>query len=84
MSSTLFRIVEHTSPCQHIREYPNGLKRGKAPTMQIAVKQYIPLNDLEPDEHAITIIAAHALGFPKVERPMYTILVEHSCRVSTL
>ncbi|MCJ1433529.1 hypothetical protein MMC27_002892 [Xylographa pallens] len=47
--------------------------------MQIAIKQYIPLNEQEPDEHAITIIAAHALGFPKeVYEPLWDELLQRS------
>lgn len=66
MSSSIFRITEHTSPCQHIREYPRGTKRRQEVVLEIAIKQYTPLNASETDPESITIIAAPANGFPKV------------------
>ncbi len=66
MSSSYFKIVEHTVPCQHIREYPNALKHRQEDVSSLAIKQYIPLDNLEPEAGAVTIIAGHANGFPKV------------------
>lgn len=36
--------------------------------MHLAVKQYIPLDNPNPQPGDVTIIAAHANGFPKVRR----------------
>jgi hypothetical protein len=66
MSSHLFRIEEHFVPCQHIREYPHATAGEQEDGLHLAVKQYIPLNNLEPRSGDVTIIGAHANGFPKV------------------
>ncbi|KAJ5815016.1 hypothetical protein N7474_006793 [Penicillium riverlandense] len=59
-----FRIVEHVVPCQHIREYP-AATAGVDDTLHLAVKQYIPLDNPNPQPGDVTILAAHANGFPK-------------------
>lgn len=63
-----FTITEHISPCSYIRQYPHGAKNDDA-VLQLAVKEYRPKNDYAPDEDAVTIIAAHGIGFPKVLLP---------------
>lgn len=65
-SSGPFRIVEHTIPCQHIREYPHATADNQEDTLHLAVKQYIPLDNPDPKPGDVTIIGAHANGFPKV------------------
>ncbi|PSN68712.1 alpha/beta-hydrolase [Corynespora cassiicola Philippines] len=64
MSSQHFFVTEHTSPCQHIREYPHGVLRENE-TLELAVKEYRPRNGPSEDEDAVTIIAGHGNGFPK-------------------
>ncbi|KAB8231624.1 hypothetical protein ETB97_012210 [Aspergillus alliaceus] len=64
MTASQFRIKEHTIPCDSIREYHHAVK-GVGPELQLAVKQYIPLNNLDPSPDDITIIAGHANGIPK-------------------
>jgi hypothetical protein len=64
--SANFQIIEHTVPCQHIREYPNGTKSRQEAVLQLAIKQYVPLRRSKPREDAVTIITGHANGFPKV------------------
>jgi len=66
MSALLFNVVEHTTPCQHIREYPRGTRLRQEDVLHLAIKQYTPLNNLQPKEGDITIIVTHANGFPKV------------------
>ncbi|CAG8961238.1 hypothetical protein HYFRA_00013294 [Hymenoscyphus fraxineus] len=39
--------------------------RPGAASLSLCVKEYIPLNNIEAEEGSITIIAAHANGFPK-------------------
>ena len=63
-----FRIVEHVVPCQYIREYPAATANEQEDTLHLAVKQYIPLDNPNPQRGDVTIIAAHANGFPKVRR----------------
>lgn len=65
MSSSPFRIVEHVVPSQHIREYPGATANGQE-TLNLAVKQYIPLDNPNPQPGDVTILGAHANGFPKV------------------
>jgi hypothetical protein len=66
MSAYLFRVKDHIVPSQHIREYPRATAGEQEDVLHLAVKQYIPLENLEPNPGDVTIIAAHANGFPKV------------------
>lgn len=61
-----FRVVEHVVPSQHIREYPGATADDQEQALQLAVKQYIPLDNENPQPGDVTILAAHANGFPKV------------------
>jgi hypothetical protein len=65
-SSGPFRIVEHVVPCQHIREYPGATANEQEDILNLAVRQYIPLDNPSPQPGDVTILAAHANGFPKV------------------
>ncbi|KAL4936652.1 hypothetical protein BDV06DRAFT_216513 [Aspergillus oleicola] len=65
MPASPFRIVEHTVPCQHIREYPGATANEQEDVLNLAVKQYIPLDNPQPQLGDVTILAAHANGFPK-------------------
>jgi hypothetical protein len=69
MSALLFHVNEHIIPCQHIREYARATAVEQEDVLQLAVKQYIPLDNLDPKPGDITIIGAHANGFPKVLLP---------------
>ncbi|KAJ5983802.1 hypothetical protein N7481_005901 [Penicillium waksmanii] len=60
-----FRIVEHVVPGQHIREYPAATANSQEEPLNLAVKQYIPLDNPNPQPGDVTILAAHANGFPK-------------------
>ncbi|AEO60052.1 hypothetical protein MYCTH_2308872 [Thermothelomyces thermophilus ATCC 42464] len=60
-----FRVVEHTVSCSHSREYVGATANGDADRPQLAVKQYIPLDNPNPQPGDVTIIAAHANAFPK-------------------
>ncbi|KAK4139306.1 peroxisomal membrane protein LPX1 [Dichotomopilus funicola] len=60
-----FRVVEHTIPCSHSREYLAATRHGDADRPKLAVKQYIPLSNPNPQPGDVTIIGAHANGFPK-------------------
>jgi hypothetical protein len=66
MSISTFRIQEHTLPCAYIREYPFATADSQEDTLHLAIKQYTPLDNLSPQKGDVTIIAAHANGFPKV------------------
>lgn len=66
MSSGPFRVVEHVVPGEHIREYPAATANEQEEPLYLAVKQYIPLDNPNPHPGDITVIGAHANGFPKV------------------
>lgn len=66
MSSATFIIKEHVIPCQHIREYARATAFAQEEVLKLAVKQYIPKDNPKPQPGDVTIIAAHANGFPKV------------------
>jgi len=66
MSSTLFSVQEHLVPCQHIREYPRATADKQEDVLYLSVKQYRPLDNLSSKPGDVTIIGAHANGFPKV------------------
>lgn len=61
-----FRVVEHVVPTQHTRQWPRGTEVGHENDLKLAVKQYIPKDNDDPQPGDITLIAAHANGFPKV------------------
>ena len=65
MSPSVFRVQEHTIPCQYIREYPGATLDNQEDDLLLHVKQYIPLDQSNSQASAITIIGAHANGFPK-------------------
>ncbi|KAI9827563.1 MAG: hypothetical protein M1832_004913 [Thelocarpon impressellum] len=65
MSSSLFLSQEHTIPGQHIREYPQATANAQEDVLYLRIKQYRPLDNLEARRGDVTIIAAHANGFPK-------------------
>jgi hypothetical protein len=62
-----FRIVDHVVECQHIREYPAATADEQEDELHLVVKQYIPLDNPIPQPGDVTILAAHANGFPKVQ-----------------
>ena len=61
-----FRVVEHIVPAQHIREYPRATANEQEDVLHLAVKQYIPHDNPNPQDGDVTILGAHANGFPKV------------------
>ncbi|KAH7085746.1 Alpha/beta hydrolase family-domain-containing protein [Paraphoma chrysanthemicola] len=64
MSSQYYRIDEHKLEGSHIRGFPRATATTQEDILYLAVKQYTPLN-YTPKPGDITIIAAHANGFPK-------------------
>jgi hypothetical protein len=66
MSAHLFLVEDHVVPCQHIREYPRATAGEQEAVLHLAAKQYIPLDNLQPKPGDVTVIGAHANGFPKV------------------
>lgn len=65
-TSSPWRVVQHTVSCAHTREYVGATLHGDADKPKLSVKQYIPLDNTDPKPGDVTIIGAHANGFPKV------------------
>lgn len=60
-----FKVIDHVLPGQHIREYPHSIKGRQETPLQLAVKQYVPVDaDTIPD-NAVTIIGVPGNGSPK-------------------
>ncbi|KAL8826398.1 MAG: hypothetical protein Q9191_003825 [Dirinaria sp. TL-2023a] len=79
MSSQFFRIKEHVLPCQYIREYPGATLDNQEEMLQLHIKQYVPCDEESIGVNAITIIAAHANGFPKeLYEPLWDELYQRS------
>lgn len=60
-----FHIKEHTLECQHVREYPRATANSQDDELYLAIKQYTPKDNPNPQPGDVTIIATHANGFPK-------------------
>lgn len=76
--SSSFKVVEHHTPCQSIREYPQATSTYQEEVLHLSAKQYIPLNRI-PQEGDVTILAAHASAFPKeLYEPLWEDLLKQS------
>lgn len=60
-----FRILEHQVESSYIREWPHALANNQEERLYLSVKQYIPKDNPNPRPGDVTIIGAHANGFPK-------------------
>ncbi|KAK5626249.1 hypothetical protein RRF57_001964 [Xylaria bambusicola] len=65
MASFPFHIKEHVVPGQHVREWARATSRSQDDVINLHVKQYIPKDNPSPQPGDVTIIGAHANGFPK-------------------
>jgi len=63
-------VTEHTSPCQHVREYFHATATGDDHVpLHLHIKRYTPSDDGQPagaPRKGMTIIAAAANAVPKV------------------
>ncbi|KAH0154721.1 putative toxin biosynthesis protein, partial [Aureobasidium melanogenum] len=76
--SSSFKIIEHHTPCQTIREYPQATSTYQEEKLYLSAKQYIPLNRT-PQKGYVTILAAHASAFPKeLYEPLWEDLLKQS------
>ena len=71
--SSAFEIKEHVIDAQHIREYPRATADSQEEVLKLAVKQYTPKNNPNPQPGDLTLIATHANGFVKVRSSMQLI-----------
>ncbi|KAH8165148.1 hypothetical protein CIB48_g3080 [Xylaria polymorpha] len=65
MSSFPFHIKEHVVPGQHVREWARATANSQEDVLNLHVKQYTPKDNPSPQPGDVTILAAHANGFPK-------------------
>lgn len=72
MSTTNFNVKEHIVEAQHIREYARATSFSEEEILKLAVKQYTPLDNPNPQPGDVTIIGAHANGFPKASTSSYS------------
>ena len=61
-----FIVKEHVVEAQHIREFPRATANSQEEVLYLAVKQYTPKNNPDPQPGDVTILGAHANGFAKV------------------
>ncbi|KAE8152093.1 toxin biosynthesis protein [Aspergillus avenaceus] len=59
-----FIVKEYLIDAQYIREYPRATSTQDAP-LKLAVKQYTPVDNQDPQPGDVTLIGAHGAGFPK-------------------
>ncbi|KAI1777059.1 putative toxin biosynthesis protein [Hypoxylon cercidicola] len=60
-----FHVKEHVVPSQHVREWPRATAASQEDVLYLSVKQYVPVDNPAPRPGDVTILAAHANGFPK-------------------
>ncbi|KAI1504660.1 putative toxin biosynthesis protein [Biscogniauxia marginata] len=60
-----FHVRKHTIPAQHVREFARATARSQEDVLRIHVKQYVPVDNPTPAPGDVTLIGAHANGFPK-------------------
>ncbi|KJZ78465.1 hypothetical protein HIM_01856 [Hirsutella minnesotensis 3608] len=63
--STIFNVTEHVVGASHIREYPRATADSQDQELRLHVKQYVPKDNPHPRKGDLTVIGAHANGFPK-------------------
>ncbi|CAL3968776.1 unnamed protein product [Diplocarpon coronariae] len=79
MASSVFQVKEHVLECQHIREYARATSESQEAVLKLAIKQYTPLDNPSPRDGDVTIIGAHANGFPKeLYEPLWEDLLARS------
>lgn len=68
MSTANFTVTQHTSPCSYIRQFHHGAKHDDA-VLHLALKEYRPRKAVNTTTESVTLILAHANGFPTVRDP---------------
>lgn len=78
-----FQISEHVINAQHVRESVRATATSDA-KLKLCIKQYTPLDNLDPQPGDVTIIGAHGTGFPKVNRSPVREIISLTTRVGTI
>ncbi|KAI6844671.1 toxin biosynthesis protein-like protein [Hortaea werneckii] len=74
-----FQVKTHRFPGQHIRQYPGATRHSEEDIVKLEAKQYIPLSNPHPKPGDITILATHAVSFPKeLYEPLWDDLLSHT------
>lgn len=66
MAAALFNVKEHIIDASHIREFAYATANSQDAALKLHVKQYTPKDNPSPQRGDVTLIGAHANGFPKV------------------
>ncbi|KAB8211982.1 alpha/beta-hydrolase [Aspergillus parasiticus] len=75
-----FQITEHVIDGQHIREYPRATATPDI-LLKLCIKEYKPLNNLDPQPGDVTIVAIHGTGYPKeLYEPLWEDLLAHTAQ----
>jgi hypothetical protein len=61
-----FTVTEHVVPASHIREYAGATSTTQNEVLYLHLKQYTPSDGSGTVDGAVTLIATHGVGFPKV------------------
>jgi hypothetical protein len=77
MATAQFSVQEHTLPASYIREYARSTADDQEVDLKLAIKQYTPLISAQPNSQGVTIIGAHANGFPKARNLLPPVLAQH-------
>lgn len=64
--TTLFNVKEHIIDASHIREFSRATSNSQDDALKLHIKQYTPKDNTAPRKGDVTLIGAHANGFPKV------------------
>lgn len=76
-----FDLIEHFVPCSYVRDFPGAVVGDDSDHLRLAVKQYIPRDNPIPQLGDVTIIGAHANGFPKeLYEPLFEDLISQSSK----
>lgn len=65
MSASNFTVRTHRVQGQHIREYAAATRYNEEDVLYLEAKQYIPKSNPDPKPGDVTILATHAMSFPK-------------------
>ncbi|KID92926.1 hypothetical protein MGU_00515 [Metarhizium guizhouense ARSEF 977] len=65
MAAALFNVKEHIIDASHIREFAYATANSQDAALKLHVKQYTPKDNPSPQRGDVTLIGAHANGFPK-------------------
>jgi pimeloyl-ACP methyl ester carboxylesterase len=84
-----FHVQEHVVPSQYVREYPRAIASSQEDMLYLSVKQYTPKDSLPPQLGDVTIIGAHANGFPKelyeaMWADIHTLSGQHKFRIRSI